>query len=204
MNGQINVVEKWIVFVFPFLALVFFWKMKINEPKLYFELVQEDQLLEQMQFLFYLVASLIALRVAWLFRTAGITLHAVLYFGLFAVLLLVAFEEISWGQRIFGIESPQYFVEHNLQKELNLHNLVVSAGALQKGLSFAWPVRLLRLAGACRQQVGTHAYTEIRLPALVYQQLVLPSPAGVRPVRIPDLDPIAVVPAGVDERPDLA
>lgn len=145
MNGQINVVEKWIVFVFPFLALVFFWKMKINEPKLYFELVQEDQLLEQMQFLFYLVASLIALRVAWLFRTAGITLHAVLYFGLFAVLLLVAFEEISWGQRIFGIESPQYFVEHNLQKELNLHNLVVSAGALHKaylllGLfgCFAW------------------------------------------------------------------
>jgi|JRYL01.1.fsa_nt_gb hypothetical protein len=51
MSRPSDTVRKLIVFAIPFLALVFFWKMKINEPKLYFGLVQEDQLLEQMQFL---------------------------------------------------------------------------------------------------------------------------------------------------------
>ncbi len=36
----------------------------------------------------------------------------------------VAMEEISWGQRIFGIQSPEYFKEKNLQGELNLHNFL--------------------------------------------------------------------------------
>jgi hypothetical protein len=46
------------------------------------------------------------------------------------ILLLIAVvclfgggEEISWGQRIFDIETPLALREHNAQKELNLHNL---------------------------------------------------------------------------------
>ncbi len=43
----------------------------------------------------------------------------------FAVLgFLAAMEEISWGQQIFGFHSTQYFLEHNYQKETNLHNFV--------------------------------------------------------------------------------
>lgn len=38
---------------------------------------------------------------------------------------LAGAEEISWGQRIFGIESSGFFVEHNAQTEINLHNLKV-------------------------------------------------------------------------------
>jgi hypothetical protein len=34
-------------------------------------------------------------------------------------------EEISWGQRIFGFESPQFFQENNDQAEFTLHNLVI-------------------------------------------------------------------------------
>jgi hypothetical protein len=39
------------------------------------------------------------------------------------VLLFGAMEEISWGQRIFGWESPEWFQLHNAQAETNLHNL---------------------------------------------------------------------------------
>jgi len=39
------------------------------------------------------------------------------------VCLFGAGEEISWGQRIFDIETPQSLMEHNAQKEMNLHNL---------------------------------------------------------------------------------
>lgn len=44
-----------------------------------------------------------------------------------ALLLLFMFfvgmEEISWGQRIIGIETSDFFMEHNHQRELNIHNL---------------------------------------------------------------------------------
>ncbi len=40
-----------------------------------------------------------------------------------AVCLFGAGEEISWGQRIFDIETPASLAERNAQKELNLHNL---------------------------------------------------------------------------------
>lgn len=37
--------------------------------------------------------------------------------------LFVAGEEISWGQRIFQFQSPDWFLTHNEQGETNIHNL---------------------------------------------------------------------------------
>ncbi len=34
-------------------------------------------------------------------------------------------EEISWGQRIFSIQTGEYFSQHNYQGETNLHNLEI-------------------------------------------------------------------------------
>ena len=39
--------------------------------------------------------------------------------------LFGAMEEISWGQRILGIQSPEWFLKHNRQGETNIHNLIV-------------------------------------------------------------------------------
>ena len=39
------------------------------------------------------------------------------------VTALVALEEISWGQRILGLRTPELLLEVNRQKELNLHNI---------------------------------------------------------------------------------
>ena len=44
--------------------------------------------------------------------------------GLSLFCLLVAFEEISWGQRIFGYRPPEYFLEFNYQQEFNFHNII--------------------------------------------------------------------------------
>ncbi len=40
-------------------------------------------------------------------------------------LFYVVMEEISWGQRLFGFETPDFFRRHNLQDETNIHNLLV-------------------------------------------------------------------------------
>lgn len=57
-------------------------------------------------------------------------LFVVLGLGLF--LFFAAGEEISWGQRIFGIKSSEFFKEHNSQGETNLHNLIVDGVKLNK------------------------------------------------------------------------
>lgn len=44
----------------------------------------------------------------------------------------VAGEEISWGQRVLDIESSEFFLENNAQKETNLHNLVVSGHKINR------------------------------------------------------------------------
>ncbi|MDQ3846198.1 MAG: hypothetical protein M3342_19645, partial [Bacteroidota bacterium] len=61
---------------------------------------------------------------SWLFLLVTLMLGLVLFFG--------AGEEISWGQRIFGIQSPEYFKEHNSQGETNIHNLVLGGIRLNR------------------------------------------------------------------------
>jgi hypothetical protein len=41
-------------------------------------------------------------------------------------------EEISWGQRIFGVQSSEFFTQNNAQGETNLHNLVINGTKLNK------------------------------------------------------------------------
>jgi hypothetical protein len=52
-----------------------------------------------------------------LFLTVTMLLTLLCLFG--------AGEEISWGQRLFGLETPGYLKDRNAQGELGIHNLVV-------------------------------------------------------------------------------
>ena len=74
----------------------------------------------------YLASRIIVLRKTkpkfWMICT--LVLSALFFFG--------AGEEISWGQRIFGMESSEFFEQHNAQKETNLHNLVVDGTKINK------------------------------------------------------------------------
>ena len=55
--------------------------------------------------------------------------------GIFFMAIIFLFgagEEISWGQRIFNVESSDYFLENNAQGETNLHNMVVDGKKVNK------------------------------------------------------------------------
>lgn len=57
-----------------------------------------------------------------------------IFFLLLGILFLFGSgEEISWGQRIFNIETPQALKEINTQKELNIHNIAIFHGDIEKG-----------------------------------------------------------------------
>ncbi len=88
-------------------------------------------------------------RVRWL-----VAFYALAFF-------FAAGEEISWGQRIFGIESTEFFTENNYQGETNLHNLVVGE---------------IHLA----EEVFGNALTVVLLSYLVILPLLYPVQAWVR------------------------
>lgn len=58
-------------------------------------------------------------------RTRGVapTWIRVVYLLFAVVALFAGLEEISYGQHLFGWESPRWFAEQNAQRETNLHNL---------------------------------------------------------------------------------
>ena len=71
-------------------------------------------------FLSFLVSALIGLK----FIKAKKNFFMLLYFLLSASFFIAGFEEISWGQRIFQIETPEFFSE-NFQNETNFHNFEI-------------------------------------------------------------------------------
>lgn len=82
-------------------------------------------------------------------------------------------EEISWGQRIFGLETPDYLREINAQDEITLHNIVVGGKQLTKtvfggGLTIAILLYLLALPAL---------YGKSRLVMRIADRLAWPVPS---------------------------
>ncbi len=90
------------------------------QPVAYVNMVSEDSWTEYATFLCWFFTMFVLL---WLlvrypeFRKPGYFLFAIAAF-------FMAMEEISWGQRIFGFEQPEFFRKSNIQGEMNLHNFV--------------------------------------------------------------------------------
>jgi hypothetical protein len=88
----------------------------------YTGLVGEDGVVEYTTSVAYLLAGVIGVLVAKAYSRDGKRLLVVLWLLFALALVVVALEEISWGQRLFGVETPEAFAG-NVQGELNLHNL---------------------------------------------------------------------------------
>ncbi len=125
MNKKLSI-NKSVIFFFVLLIATYlpiFAKEEILDA-----FAREDKIYESLSPLYLFIASIMfALAFyrspvklsfkdpAWLKRLA--------FLGFAVLFLLAAFEEISWGQRIFGIETPNLIKGVNVQKELTLHNL---------------------------------------------------------------------------------
>jgi hypothetical protein len=86
-------------------------------------IIEEDSLIEWLQFASVLAASLIY---AWLgvrLLRRGQRLAGLLCFLPAAGMFFVAGEEIAWGQRIFGWATPEALETINSQQETTLHNV---------------------------------------------------------------------------------
>ena len=131
MLGQINRLE-WVTYAFVFLMIaigsLLFWT---NEP-LFQRFVVEDGIVEWLTVIGLLSVTVVSLRRVVVLRPVR-SFRFLLMTALLGLLFIFgAGEEISWGQRIFGIETSDFFQQHNAQRETNLHNMKIGDVSINK------------------------------------------------------------------------
>jgi hypothetical protein len=111
-----------LLFLVPFVGAVLVAASRLDLSLFRF-ITSEDRLLEWSQFAAYAATVPVALFVALRLRRNGARLGAGVFLLLAVGALLVAGEEISWGQRIFGVETPENLRALNRQGEIGVHNV---------------------------------------------------------------------------------
>src|SRR5258705_7257466 len=148
--------------------------LTVPHPRLYHVLIDEDHVVEWSQFVAILAASVVFALAARRARQAGRRGLAILFILVAAGAFVVAGEEISWGQRILGLETPEALKDINHQGEANIHNImslqrVFNLGELLVGL-YGFAIPLLWASRAVRDRLRLD---RIRLDPLLIPPLCL-------------------------------
>ena len=100
--------------------------LKAASRELYWTVMAaEDGPAEYSTSLVYLAASFLAgVMLFRLYQKQKLGVVAAIVGLMAAAFFFVAMEEISWGQRIFEVSSPEVFQVHNHQGEITLHNFL--------------------------------------------------------------------------------
>ncbi len=118
-----------IIFIFVIIGVV--WA-RIDEPSFKLHYVREDHFTEWMSVVALVLGSILCFYRVWVFRNSRKFLFLASTFVLGCLYFFGAGEELSWGQRIFGIQSSDFFMTHNSQGETNIHNLVIGETKINK------------------------------------------------------------------------
>ena len=95
-------------------------------------MIREDGFLESLTALALIAGAVLCGYRCWTLRHTHSRRFLFCNASLAAILVFGAGEEISWGQRILGIESPEFFQAHNKQAETNLHNMIVGGVSINR------------------------------------------------------------------------
>ena len=109
--------RAWVLVLVVASALWFVY-LHFTSPGFLGWLTTEDSVTETISALLYLLAGALFL-VSWVRSGFG----RIFILGYALLFIFVGGEEISWGQRLIGVETPERLGQANLQNEINLHNL---------------------------------------------------------------------------------
>ena len=107
--------------IFPFLLLGGFALWANTFPQSYEAFADKEGPVEWLSFLFLLVGLLAFFLIS--VQTRGKTWEFLVSLCFTGFILVIAMEEISWGQKIFYWETPEFWRNINYQHETTLHNL---------------------------------------------------------------------------------
>ena len=160
---------------------------ELTDKPTFTRLIAEDSLIESLTAVLLLSAGILlfvtgrmerkALR-RWIYVLGGI------------VVLFIASEEISWGQRIFGYPIPDWISERNYQREFTVHNLYVLGASLEH--SFRYGVHLLCLMACMAFFTGRERIRGIPVPSILLTLSLLTTHSYTAEGLHSDLIPVAL------------
>lgn len=116
--------QKILLVPFIFLVILAILKITLGNTNEYTQIYSEGGLFEYGTVFAFFIATGIGILIArYFFQKRQFFLGGAYCFYSFCF-FVVGGEEVSWGQRLFGWQLPEFFEEHNVQGELTLHNLV--------------------------------------------------------------------------------
>ena len=178
-----------VLILFAFGAMIaIYWTVYAISPPFHQRWFRgEDRAVEWITFAGFSLASLITANV-FRFR-AGMDKWSRLYIaGLALFFFVCAGEEISWGQRVLGFETPAEMKQSNEQGEFNFHNMnfehfhpVVVVSMFMKVFGIAAPLVLLVWKrwepGVWRRYIAPVSL----VPCFLFADLVVPAQKAIRP-----------------------
>lgn len=119
--------DNWIkvlIFLFPLFCVAVLYIIFIKKEGFFARLIAEDSIFETIQFHLYFFSAIFSFFVFKYLKKREEKKWKVYAFLLLSLAFcFIAFEEISWGQRILGLNTPEWIAERNAQRETTLHNL---------------------------------------------------------------------------------
>lgn len=190
-----------IVFFFPLFLVFLFAVFKIKDAYRYHLLIAEDGIVERLQFLFFLFAGIFSFLTALNFFKKKDFWQGAVFLALSLGFFFIAGEEISWGQRILEIETPEELAQKNIQGEITIHNLNFIQGKLPQiyiliGLwgTFGWIIaqKLEKRNPKMNKLFPAKNFSLYFLPLLLYylwvRYLDEPVATFIRDLRLPSFD----------------
>ncbi len=153
-----------------------------NPDSFRYEFTVEDGFIEWVTVVILLVAMVVCARRVYTLWGKRPPLFLGVTGLLAAFCLFGAGEEISWGQRILGLETPEYFMERNAQGEIGLHNLVVEINGEEVKLNKLIFGTGLAIAMLIYLFIATPLYRTKPLVTNFFHQIAAPMPRNYQVV----------------------
>lgn len=103
----------------------------LSGSRLFRFLIREDSAIEWLQVVGYAAAFVFATLLAVRLWRRGQRLIGAAYAALAIGCLFIMGEELSWGQRLFGLDTPAPLAEVNRRGEINVHNVPAVTNAFR-------------------------------------------------------------------------
>jgi hypothetical protein len=161
---------KGVVFALPVVLVALFGVLKLRFPDRYWSLIQEDAALESAQWILCGLGGGAAVAAALRRPRPRGRLDRAALLVLGSGLLLASLEEVSWGQRLLGLRTPEWLASRNSQREINLHNLYVIQARLH---TIYFTAAAALVAGAVARPVLT-AWSRAGVVTAALQRLLPP------------------------------
>lgn len=120
-----NIISKLVIFFIPIIIIleIVLTKVILGPTYLpYINFISEDGPVEYATVIVYCVTFIFAILSVKIFFKNSQRRFGILFLAMALIFIFIAIEEISWGQRIFDLEMPEFFLE-STQDEINIHDL---------------------------------------------------------------------------------